>query len=172
MSAYVTIEDLGENSYLNIARIIFLVRHNILALMKSLRFKPIGTVEFIISVLENPNADIFSFVIFMDKKGWRFHLQQRISYFQVPNNIHFTFSLIHYGFHSESIKDVSESIYEESSNYLNHLLSYNRTGNLENILTEVINGEIYSSMLPILLADLPENIVNQILKEIVIRWYK
>jgi hypothetical protein len=108
----------------------------------------------------------------MREKGWHFNLQRGLKEFNIPQNIHLTISPIHDVVAGEFIEDASKAVNEKSPVKLEDLIGMMEKGNFDEILKGFDEGKIDSNVVPMLLESLPEEIANEIVKEIVVGWYK
>ena len=170
-SAYAVIKYLGEDGYLNLARKVLSARNRIYEGMRELGFESIASVESQVLSLYNESIDIIGFMEGMRRKGWHFHLQKGVEKYSIPPNIHLTVSPIHHDVADEFLRDAGEAVNEKASINPDELLKRLAEGRLEELLKEFEVGRIDSSLAPLLLEQLDESIANEIVKEMVVRWY-
>jgi hypothetical protein len=108
----------------------------------------------------------------MRGRGWHFHLQKGLKEFNIPPNIHLTLSPVHDDVAEEFLQDASKAVNERASVNLDGLIEMVQKGSFTEILRDFEEGKIDSSIVPILLDSLPEEVASEIVKEIVIGWYR
>ncbi len=170
-SAYAVIKYLGEEGYLKLARKVLSARKKIYDGLRELNFESVAPIESSVLSLTNEDADLLGFVSAMREKGWHFHLQKGLKEFHIPPNIHLTLSPIHDDVAEEFIKDASMAVKEKASINLESLNEMVQKGEFAEILKDLEEGKIDSSIVPILLENLPEEVATEIVEEIVIGWY-
>jgi len=171
-AACAVIEHLGEAGYLNLAKKVLSARRKLLDGLGRIGFESIAPVESSILSLYRPDTDFLGFASAMREKGWHFNLQRGLKEFNIPQNIHLTISPKHDVVAEEFIRDASEAVNEKSSIKLEDLIGMMEKGDFAGILKGFDEGKIDSNVVPMLLENLPEDIANEIVKEIVIGWYK
>ena len=171
-AAWAVIEHLGEEGYLALAKKVLSARRKILDGLGKLGFEPVAPVESSILSLYRPGTDFFGFASAMKERGWHFGLQKGLKEFNVPQNIHLTISPKHDQVAEEFIRDAAVAVNGRSPVRLEDLLAMMEKGDFAGILKGFDEGKIDSNVVPMLLESLPEDIANEIVKEIVIGWYK
>lgn len=171
-AACAVIQHLGEEGYLELAKKVLSARRKILEGLEKIGFSSIAPVESSILSLYRPDTDFLGFASAMREKGWHFNLQRGLKEFNVPQNIHLTISPIHDVVAGEFIEDASKAVNEKSPVKLEDLIGMMEKGNFDEILKGFDEGKIDSNVVPMLLESLPEEIANEIVKEIVVGWYK
>jgi glutamate/tyrosine decarboxylase-like PLP-dependent enzyme len=163
-AAYATINYLGEEGYLRLAKQVLGAREKILTGLKRLGFKPLGPVESPILSLTNSEIDLVQYTLEMRKSGWHFHLQRSIAKYNIPVNIHLAISPIHSNTADEFVRD-SEAAVETAK--------VRRTEvKLDEVLKDVMAGKVDSSVLPILADMLDPEFAVSLVKQLVIDMYK
>jgi glutamate/tyrosine decarboxylase-like PLP-dependent enzyme len=171
-SAYTVIKYLGEEGYLSLAKKVLSARQKIYGGLKKLGFESIAPVESSVITMYSKNTDLLSFVSAMRGRGWHFHLQKGLKEFNIPPNIHLTLSPVHDDVAEEFLQDASKAVNERASVDLEGLIEMVQKGSFTEILRDFEEGKIDSSIVPILLDSLPEEVASEIVKEIVIGWYR
>ncbi len=171
-AAYAVIKYLGEDGYLRLAKKILSARRKIHDGLRKLNFESIAPIESSVLTLTSEEVDLLGFVSAMRERGWHFHLQKGLKEYQIPPNIHLTLSPIHDDVAEEFIMDASLAVKERTSINLETLNEMVQKGELTQILKDFEEGRIDSSVVPILLENLPEKIATEVVKEIVIGWYR
>ncbi len=170
-SAFAVMRYLGEDGYLNLARKVLSARNRIYEGMRELGFESVAEIESQVLSLFNESIDITGFMEGMRKRGWHFHLQKGVEKYRIPANIHLTISPVHEDVADEFLRDAREAVNERASINPDDLLKRLAEGRLEELLREFEEGRIDSSLAPLLLEQLDESIANEIVKEMVVRWY-
>jgi glutamate/tyrosine decarboxylase-like PLP-dependent enzyme len=161
-SAFAVIKYLGEEGYMKLSKDVLDARNALLKGMKKLGFESVAPVESSILSLFNENLDLISFVSAMREYGWHFHLQRGVRKYRIPVNIHFTISPIHRRTVGEFLRD-AEKVVERKEK---------REINLNEIFESVKSGKIDSSLAPILVEMFEEEVANELVKEIVIDFFR
>jgi glutamate/tyrosine decarboxylase-like PLP-dependent enzyme len=161
-SAFAVIKYLGEEGYMKLSKDVLDARNALLKGMKKLGFESVAPVESSILSLFNENLDLISFVSAMREYGWHFHLQRGVRKYRIPVNIHFTISPIHGRTVGEFLRD-AEKVVERKEK---------REINLNEIFESVKSGKIDSSLAPILVEMFEEEVANELVKEIVIDFFR
>ncbi len=99
-------------------------------------------------------------------------MQRGLKKFGVPDNIHMTLSPIHDGVADEFLADAKRAIHmkpEVDGQYLKSLIE---SGNFAQIIDDLNSGKLSSSVIPMLLESLPEEVAVEMIKEIVVQWFR
>jgi glutamate/tyrosine decarboxylase-like PLP-dependent enzyme len=170
-SAYAVMKYLGEEGYERLAKQVLSARNRIEKGLKRLGFESVGPVESQVLSMHNPDADLLGFMSAMRRKGWHFHLQRGVAEYSIPPNIHLTISPIHDDVAQEFISDAESAVLEKSPMNVEELFERMGRGELAEILQEFESGKLDSSIAPLLLEKLNEEMAEEIVKELVVRWY-
>ncbi|MBE8539693.1 aminotransferase class V-fold PLP-dependent enzyme [Geoglobus acetivorans] len=171
-SAFAVMRYLGKDGYLNLARKILSARDKIYRGMRDLGFESVGPIESQVLSLYNESVDILGFMEGMRKRGWHFHLQKGVEKYGIKPNIHLTVSPVHDETAEDFVRDAGDAVNERSSINAEELFKKIAEGKLQELLNEFREGKIDSSMAPLLLEQLDEEIANEIVKELVVGWYR
>ncbi len=170
-SAFAVMKYLGEEGYVRLAKKVLSARNKIERGLKRLGFESVGPVESQVLSMHNPDAELLGFMAAMRKRGWHFHLQRGVSEYSIPPNIHLTISPIHDDVAGEFISDAETAVKEKSPVNVDELLQRIGRGELAEILQEFESGKLDSSVAALLLEQLSEDVAEEIVKELVVRWY-
>jgi glutamate/tyrosine decarboxylase-like PLP-dependent enzyme len=170
-AAYAVIRYLSEDGYLRLARKVLRARNKIYDGLKKLGFESVAPVESSVLSMFSEDIDLLAFVGGMRVKGWHFHLQKGLKEFNVPNNIHLTISPIHESVAEEFVRDAAEVI-EHPPAIDTKVFESIQKGEFQKVLEDLNAGRLDSSIIPLLLEAIPEEIATELVKEIVIQWYR
>ncbi len=171
-SAFAVMSYLGEKGYLDLAEKVLSARNRIYRGMKELGFESVAKIESQVLSLYNEGIDIIGFMEGMRRRGWHFHLQKGVEKYSIPPNIHLTVAPVHEVVAEDFLRDAREAVNERGSIDIGELLRRLAEGRLEELLSEFQEGRIDSSLAPMLLEQLDEEIANEIVKELVVGWYR
>ncbi len=170
-AAFAVIKYLEVDGYKRLASRVLSARNRIWAGMKRLGFESVGPVES--SVLSmHSGIDLLGFVSNMRNLGWHLHLQKGLEKYGVPDNIHMTLSPIHDEVADEFLKDAERAMSMEAEVSSRYLSSLVESGNFAKIIEDLNSGKLSSSVIPMLLESIPEGVAVEMIKEIVVQWYK
>ena len=171
-AACAVIEHLGDEGYLGLAKKVISARRKILDGLGKVGFQPIAPVESSILSLYRPDTDLFGFASAMKERGWHFGLQKGLKEFCIPQIVHLSISPLNDEVAEEFVREACEAVNEKSPVRLEDLLAMMERGDFAGVLKGFDEGKIDSNVVPMLLESLPEDVANEIVKEIVIGWYK
>ncbi len=171
-AACAVMKHLGEQGYLELAEKVLSARRKLLEGLGAIGFKSTAPVESSILSLYRPDTDLLGFVSAMRDQGWHFSLQRGLKEFHIPQNIHFTLSPMHDAVAGEFIQDAAQAVSAQSPVRLEDLMGMMDRGDYAGILKGFEEGKIDSNVVPMLLESLPEEVASQLVKEIVVGWYK
>lgn len=160
-SAFAVINYLGEKGYMKLAEDVLFARDKIYLGMKELGFKSVAPIESSILSLYSNEADIISFVSAMREMGWYFHLQRSLEKYNIPTNIHLTISPIHRKTAEEFLSDARKALETEKKIKIDETL-------IGKVIEEVKSGKIDSSLAPLLVGLFEPEVVDEIIKNLVI----
>ena len=170
-SAYAVMRYLGEEGYERLAKKVLSARNRIERGLKDLGFESVGPVESQVLSMHNSDVDLLGFMSAMRRRGWHFHLQRGVAEYSIPPNIHLTISPIHDSVAEEFISDAQSAVQEKSLVNVEELFERISRGELAEILQEFESGKLDSSVAAILLGQLSDDVAEEIVKEMVVRWY-
>jgi len=170
-AAFAVIKYLGEEGYTELASKVLSARSRIYDGMKRLGFESIGPVESSVLSL-HANHDLLGFVSNMKKLGWRIHLQKGLEGYSIPDNVHLTLSPIHDRVADEFVEDAEKALRMKPEVDLSYLKSLIESGNFAKIIEDMNAGKLDSSVIPILLESIPEEMAVEIIKDIVVQWFR
>lgn len=171
-ATYAVMKYLGMNGYENLAKKVLNARNGILSSLREIGFKSVGPVESSILSVFNEEIDLISFTSNMKKRGWHISIQRAIREYNIPLNLHMTISPIHSKLKKKFYNDSKESVLIPSDFSMKEFLEIIKSGSLENILKSIEEDKIDSGLMPILLEIMPQEMLTDIIKEIVIEWFK
>ncbi|MBO8181295.1 MAG: aspartate aminotransferase family protein [Archaeoglobus sp.] len=171
-AAYAVIRYLGEDGYLKLARKVLTARNKIYDGLRKLGFESVAPVESSVLSMFSDDIDLLAFVGGMREKGWHLHLQKGLKEFDIPNNIHLTISPIHESVAEEFIRDAAEVLKHPPAIDTKAVFESIQKGNFQKVLEDLNAGRLDSSIIPLLLEAIPEEIATELVKEIVIQWYR
>lgn len=164
-AAFAVINYLGEEGYMRLAKDVLFARERIYRGMKELGFESVAPIESSILSLYNKSVDIVSFVTTMREFGWHFHLQRGIKKYNVPPNIHLTILPIH--------KKTADEFVNDSKKALERKVELKMEGlSIEEIIDEVKSGRMDSSLASLLIDLFEPEVVDEIVKNLVVEWYR
>jgi len=117
-------------------------------------------------------VDLLGYAYNMKNKGWHISLQKPVKDYNIPLNIHLTISPVHYRVAQRFIIDSRESISIPSKINMQEIKNLIENGEMGKVVEYLENGSIDSGIIPILLENLPEDIASDLVKDIVIGWFK
>jgi len=171
-AAYATIKYLGIDGYKRLAKKVLIARDRIYSGLKELGFRSTGPVESSILSLYSDKVDLLGYAYNMKNKGWHISLQKPVKDYNIPLNIHLTISPVHYRVAQRFIIDSRESISIPSKINMQEIKNLIENGEMGKVVEYLENGSIDSGIIPILLENLPEDIASDLVKDIVIGWFK
>ena len=170
-AAYAVIKYLGDEGYRRLASKVLDARNRILEGLSRLGFKSVGPVESSILSLYS-DVDLLGFVNNLREMGWQLHLQRGIEEYGIPDNIHLTISPIHHKVVDEFLRDAEEALRRPPKISGGDVARMIEEGRLDEIIKAIESGELDSSAIQILLKYFPEDLAVEMIKEVVIQWFK
>ncbi len=170
-AAFAVIRYLGKDGYAKLALRVLKARDKIYSGLRKLGFESVGPVESSVLAM-HAEYDLIGFVSNMRRFGWWLHFQRGLKEYGIPDNIHMTLSPIHDGVADDFLEDAKRALEimpEVDSGYLQSLIG---VGDFSKILNDLSTGKIDSSVIPKLLESLPEEVAVEIVKEIVVQWFR
>ncbi len=169
-AAYSVVDYLGMEGYLRLAEKVLKARNTIYKGLKEIGFESVAPIESSVLCMTS-KIDLFNFVVNMREFGWHFHLQKGLRDYNIPPNIHLTISPIHEKFAEIFIEDAKKAVNTPGKVSLKEIMKYVMEGDFSEIMKDFKKGKIDSSVIPLLLENLPEKFAVEIVKELVIEWY-
>ncbi|HLI45874.1 MAG TPA: aspartate aminotransferase family protein [Geobacterales bacterium] len=164
-AAYATIKYLGEKGYTEFAKQVAYARDKIYHGMRKLNFKEVAPIESPILSLYSEDIDLAAFMLAMRKLGWHFHLQRAIKKFNIPTNLHMTISPVHSKTCDEFLIDAKKALEMKKEFDLKKI-------DMEQLIGYIKEGKIDSSIAPLLIDAFDEETAIDIVKNLVIDWYR
>ncbi len=169
-AAYSVVDYLGIDGYLRLAEKVLKARNEIYRGLKELGFDSIAPVESSVLCMSG-EIDLFNFVVNMRELGWHFHLQKGLKDYNIPPNIHLTISPIHERTAKAFVEDAKKAVSKPGKVSLEEIVKSIMGGEFSQVIEDFKEGKIDSSVVPMLLENLPEEFAVEIVKELVIEWY-
>ncbi|WP_202320225.1 aminotransferase class V-fold PLP-dependent enzyme [Archaeoglobus neptunius] len=170
-AAFAVISYLGVEGYRSLASKILSARGKIYSGMKRLGFKSVGSVESSILSLYS-NSDLLGFVNNMKKLGWHLHLQKGLKEYSIPDNIHLTLSPVHESAADDFVMDAERAMEMEPEVDSIQIQKMVERGEFGEIIRGIEDGRIDSSVIPMLLDAVPEDVAVELIKNVVIEWFR
>ncbi len=170
-AAFAVIKYLEVDGYRRLASKVLSARNRIYSGLKKLGFESVGPVESCVLSMHS-DIDLLGFVNNMKSFGWHLHLQKGLEKYGVPDNIHMTLSPIHDELVDEFLADAEKAIGMKSEVDGQYLKSLVESGDFARIIEDLNSGKLSSSVIPMLLESIPEEVAVEMIKEIVIQWYR
>lgn len=171
-AAWAVVNYLGEDGYAGLARKILSARRKMQKGLERMGFEPIAPVESMVLAMGSSEVDLLGFVTAMRERGWHFHLQKGLAEYGVPPNIHMTLSPIHDHVADDFLNDAEKCVGARSEISLEGMMELAQRGDLSSILRDFEEGRIDSSIVPMLLESIPAEVAEEIVKQIVVGWYR
>ncbi len=166
-AAYSVIEYLGEEGYIRLAGKVLSAREKILKGLSELGFSSVVPVESSVLCLSRAEG-VVGFVKGMRERGWQIPIQRGLAEYSIPNNVHFTISPIHDETAEQLISDAGEVL---SSGEMVRDEEFIAQLDLEKLMEDVKRGELDTTVLPIILNVIPEEMAVEMIGEVVIDWF-
>lgn len=171
-AAFAVIKYLGVEGYKELASKILSARDKIYRGLKSLGFESVGEVESSVLAMANPDVDLMGFVNNMKKLGWQLHLQKGLKEYDIPDNIHLTLSPVHDGVAEKFVEDAAKALEMEPEVDTKQIYAMAERGEFAEIIKGIEEGRIDSSVIPMLLESIPEEVAVELIKNIVVEWFR
>jgi len=171
-AAFAVIKYLGKDGYKRLAEKVLSARNRIYTGLRELGFRSVGRVESSVLSLYNEEIDLIGFVNNMKKFGWQLHLQKGLEDFGIPDNIHVTISPVHDDVAEKFIEDSGRAIEMKPEVDSKQILALAEKGDFAEIIRGIEEGKIDSSVIPMLLEKIPEEVAVDLIKNIVIEWFR
>ncbi len=171
-AAFAVIKYLGVGGYKELASKILSARKKIYGGLKRLGFESVGKVESSVLALTNPDLDLMGFVNNMKKLGWQLHLQKGLKEYDIPNNIHLTLSPIHDEVAEKFVEDAAKAVEMKPEVDTRQIYEMAERGEFAEIIKGIEEGKIDSSVIPMLLDSIPQEVAVELIKNIVVEWFR
>ncbi len=171
-AAFAVIKYLGVEGYKNLASKILSARSKIYKGLKKLGFESVGKVESSVLSMANPEIDLMGFVNNMKKLGWQLHLQKGLKNYGIPDNIHLTLSPIHDEVAEEFVEDAAKAVEMKPEVDTKQIYAMAERGDFAEIIKGIEEGRLDSSVIPMLLESIPEDVAVELIKNVVIEWFR
>lgn len=171
-AAFAVIKYLGKEGYKKLAEKVLSARNRIFKGMRELGFESVGKVESSVLSLYNEEIDLMGFVNNMKKFGWQLHLQKGLENFGIPDNIHLTISPVHDNVAEQFLEDAEKAIEMKPEVDSKQIFALAEKGDFAEIIRGIEEGKIDSSVIPMLLEKIPEEVAVELIKNIVIEWFR
>ncbi|MEM2535260.1 MAG: hypothetical protein QXD12_05580, partial [Candidatus Nezhaarchaeales archaeon] len=171
-AAFAVIKYLGVEGYKKLAKKVLYARNSIYQGMKKLGFESIGRVESSVMALYNANIDLISFVSNMRKLGWHLSLQRGLREYAIPDNIHLVISPIHANVVNDFLNDVVKALEMKPEIDAARVYAMVERGEFDQLVKWLQEGVIDSSIIPKILETIPEEVAVELIKSIVVEWFK
>ncbi|WP_456469272.1 pyridoxal phosphate-dependent decarboxylase family protein [Archaeoglobus sp.] len=170
-AAFAVVKYLGMDGYKELASKVLSARNKIYHGMKKLGFESVGKVESSVLSLYS-DADLLGFVNNMKKLGWQLHLQKGLKDYSIPDNIHLTLSPVHDSVADNFLRDAEKAIEMKAEVDSKQIYAMAEKGEFAELIRGIEDGRIDSSVIPMLLESIPEEIAVELIKNVVIEWFK
>ena len=170
-AAFAVVKYLGMDGYKELASKVLSARNKIYHGMKKLGFESVGKVESSVLSLYS-DADLLGFVNNMKKLGWQLHLQKGLKDYSIPDNIHLTLSPVHDSVADSFVRDAEKAIEMKAEVDSKQIYAMAEKGEFAELIRGIEDGRIDSSVIPMLLESIPEEIAVELIKNVVIEWFK
>ncbi len=170
-AAFAVVKYLGMDGYKELASKVLSARNKIYHGMKKLGFESVGKVESSVLSLYS-DADLLGFVNNMKKLGWQLHLQKGLKDYSIPDNIHLTLSPVHDSVADSFLRDAEKAIEMKAEVDSKQIYAMAEKGEFAELIRGIEDGRIDSSVIPMLLESIPEEIAVELIKNVVIEWFK
>jgi len=171
-ASFAVIKYLGIDGYKELAARVLSARDKIYRGMKNLGFESVGKVESSVLSLYNEDLDLMGFINNIKKFGWQLHLQKGLKDFNIPDNIHLTLSPVHESVAESFIRDAERAIEMEPEVDSKQIFALAEKGMFADIIKGIEEGRIDSSVIPMLLEAIPEEMAVELIKNVVIEWFR
>lgn len=171
-AAFAVIKYLGVEGYKNLATKILSARNKIYSGMKKLGFESVGKVESSILSLYKKDADLMAFINNMKKLGWQLSLQRGLKNYGIPDNIHLTLSPVHDNLSENFVQDATKALEMKPEIDTAKIYAMAERGEFVEIIRSIEDGKIDSSVIPMLLETIPEEMAVELIKNIVVEWFR
>jgi len=171
-AAYAAIRYLGKEGYEKMSRKVLVARNKIFHGLRETGFDSVAPIESSVLSLYSNKLDILNFAINMGRKGWCISLQRGLKEFGIPINIHLTISPIHEKIAENFIKDAKEAASITSGFNMKNIFESIQKGEIDKVMEDINTGKLDSIVVPLLLEALPQGVATDLVKEVVIQWFK
>ncbi len=171
-AAFAVIKYLGIEGYKRLASKVLSAREKIYRGLKRLGFESVGRVESSVLAMSNSEVDLMGFVNNMKKLGWQLHLQKGLREYGIPDNIHLTLSPIHEDVADAFVEDAEKALEMEPEVDTKQIFAMAERREFAEIIKGIEEGRIDSSVIPMLLESIPEEVAVELIKNVVVEWFR
>jgi len=171
-AAFAVIKYLGIEGYKKLASKVLSARKKIYKGLKALGFESVGRVESSVLAMSNPEVDLIGFVNNMKRLGWQLHLQKGLKKYGIPDNIHLTLSPIHDEMAEEFLEDAAKAVEMKPDVDTKQIYAMVERGEFAEIVKGIEEGRLDSSIVTILLESIPEDFAAELIKNVVMEWFR
>jgi len=122
--------------------------------------------------MSNPEVDLIGFVNNMKRLGWQLHLQKGLKKYGIPDNIHLTLSPIHDEMAEEFLEDAAKAVEMKPDVDTKQIYAMVERGEFAEIVKGIEEGRLDSSIVTILLESIPEDFAAELIKNVVMEWFR
>lgn len=170
-AAFAVLKYLGEEGYRELAAKVLSARNRIYRGMREFGFESVGAVESSILSLHS-DTDLLDFVNSMKKIGWHPNLQKGLKEFNIPDNIHLTIFPIHDSVADDFLADAEKALKMKPEIDSRQIYAMVERGEFGEIIKGIEEGKVDSSVTPLLLESIPEETAVELIKNVVLEWFR
>jgi len=171
-AAFAVVKYLGVEGYKRLAEKVLRARDAIYHGLKELGFESVGKVESSVLALYNKAVDLIGFVSNIKKLGWYVSLQRGLKEHGIPDNIHLVISPIHADVVDAFLSDAKRALEMKPELSAERLYAMIERGAFDELVKGLQEGVIDSSVIPKVLEVIPEEVAVELVKSIVVEWFK
>jgi len=171
-AAFAVMKYLGVEGYKRLAEKVLRARNAIYHGLKGLGFESVGKVESSVLALYNNDVDLIGFVSNVKKLGWYVGLQRGLKEHGIPDNIHLVISPIHADVADAFLSDAKRALEMKPEVSTKSLYDIIERGAFDELVRGLQEGVIDSSVIPKVLEAIPEEVAVELIKNIVVEWFK
>jgi len=139
--------------------------------LKELGFESLGKVESSILALYNKDVDLIGFVSNIKKLGWYVSLQRGLKEHGISDDIHLVISSLHADVADTFSSDAKKAL-EKPELSAERLYAMIERGAFDELVKRLQEGVIDSSVIPKVLEATSEEMAIELIKNIVVGWFK
>jgi glutamate/tyrosine decarboxylase-like PLP-dependent enzyme len=171
-AAFAVMKYLGVEGYKKLAEKVLKARNAIYHGLKKLGFESVGKVESSVLALYNNDVDLIGFVSNMKKLGWYVSLQRGLKEYGIPDNVHLVISPIHADVADAFLADAKKALEMKPEVSMKQLYDIIGRGAFDELVKGLQEGVIDSSVIPKVLEAIPEEVAVELIKNIVVEWFR